>query len=113
MEKVKQIEGAQLVISGIARLCVKTGTEGMVRFNFTAVDGHVPTYGEVFGDNDLLYEAWLAGSANLVVLNTTFRVKVLGRNFFNGALTVESGPMFRALLAGMEIALDWSFVCLN
>ena len=90
--------------SGTAILSAENGLNGPVYFKFTAVDGCVPNYGEVVGDGVLLDAAWHARQATLAMLDTTFCVKVLGRSNKNGALIVDSAPLFCALVARVQNA---------
>jgi hypothetical protein len=91
-------------LSGTANLSAKSGACGPVYFKFTAVDGCAPTAGEIVGDGKLLDTAWHEGHATLAMLDISFAVTVLGRSNRNGALIVESAPLFRALVARVHNA---------
>ena len=92
------------VFSGAARLLIRDGSSGPVRFNVVAADGCLPRSGEIFGNNDLLHNAWYAGWVTLAILNTEVLVRVLGRNSANGALIIDAVQFFGGLAAHIKHA---------
>jgi hypothetical protein len=94
---------ADLMISGKARLFLRSGRTASVRFNLTEEDGWLASYAHVFGKNEVLYNAWRQRRASLNILGTLVRVNVLGRSPLDGRLIVESKPLFRALNAARRV----------
>jgi hypothetical protein len=98
MKKPKEFFGTEFEMSGTAHLSIKNGPDGPVRFSFVGLDGCAPTSGYVFGDREILENAWQAGHATLAMLNKTFRVKVIAKNETIGAVEIASDSVFRALV---------------
>ena len=90
MENTAQFSEDLFMMSGTGHLSVKNGVGGVVCLSFVAVDGRAPTNGKVFGDRELLEQAWQAGHATLAMLNKTFRVKVIAKNETIGAVEIAS-----------------------
>jgi hypothetical protein len=101
MEKTAQFVEDLFMMSGTGYLSVKNGgvPGGVVCLSFVAIDGCAPTSGKVFGDRELLEQAWLAGRATLAMLNKTFRVIVIAKYEAIGAVEIVSDSVFRALVA--------------
>jgi len=97
MEKSAQFSEDQLKISGTGYLSIKNGADGVVCFNFAAVDGCAPTCGEVFGDRELLDQAWHASRATLAMFGKIMRVKIIGKIETTGAVIIHSDSVFRGL----------------
>ena len=99
MTPPKQFAGTEFEMWGTAHLSVKNGADGAVTFRFVGEDGCAPTSGYVFGQRELLEQAWEAGEAILAMLNKTFRVVVIAKIETIGAVEIASNSVFRALLA--------------
>jgi hypothetical protein len=105
MEKTAQFVEDLFMMSGTGYLSVKKDDVpggvpgGVVCLSFVAIDGCAPTSGKVFGDSELLEQAWLAGHATLAMLNKTFRVIVIAKYETIGAVEIASDSVFRALVA--------------
>jgi hypothetical protein len=99
MPKFSVLTETQLSISGTGYLRGEYGAEGAVMFNFSAFDGCAPTNGYVFGNRELLDEAWHAERSTLVIFGMGSRVKVIGMVEPIGAVIIDSTPVFRALVA--------------
>lgn len=72
MQNASLLTETQLTMSGTGHLKVKYGAEGPVIINFAALDGCAPTSGYVFGDRELLDQAWHAGHATLAMFGKRF-----------------------------------------
>jgi hypothetical protein len=99
MENTAQFSEDLFMMSDTAHLSVNNGPDGAVTLRFVGEDGCAPTNGYVFGDRELLEQAWQAGHATLAMLNKTFRVIVIAKNETIGAVEIASASVFRALLA--------------
>jgi hypothetical protein len=98
MQNHSLLTETQLTMSGTGHLKVKYGAEGAVIFNFAAFDGCAPTFGYVFGDRELLDQAWHAGQATLAMFGKAIRVKVIGKVEKIGAVMIDSASVFHTLV---------------